>query len=117
MNELPKCDVNNENDCLMKPLDVVVLKECGEIFFDLFERFKNNTSPSFGNSYSCPPTEPRKVFETYIDLVMEKTFKQLYDMMSQDLEKIDSFYQTRPIQLYNDLDDFMQCVHLHKINR
>lgn len=117
MSAQPVCYVGKEYDGLMKPLDVFVLVQCGDLFFDLFEWYKNSTSTSLSNSCSSPSLASRNVGETYIDLVMEKTFKQLYDMMSHDLEKMDSFYQTRPIQLYDDLNDFMRCVQLHKINR
>jgi hypothetical protein len=119
MSVMPKCEPETTNEVEIEMLDVNVLKRCGDLIFNLFRRLKNdelldsNSSCSLSTNMSfC------SAGDTYMELIMMKTFDQLYDMMSHDLEKADSSYMVAPkLHLYDDLNDFMRHDQLHQINR
>ncbi|CAI6353429.1 unnamed protein product [Macrosiphum euphorbiae] len=123
------CDSGDQNMDQTEALDVMVLKTCGQLMFDLFERIGNNDVTSTGGD-SCNDTisstatsddswsSTSSVGDTYHDRLMDRAFDRIYDVMSQDLEKVDPYYQTPPkLQLYHKLYNFVRHYKLHQINR
>lgn len=122
------CDSSDQNMDQTEALDVMVLKTCGQLMFDLFERIGNNDVTSTGgdscNDISSTATSDdswsstSSVGDTYHDRLMDRAFDRIYDVMSQDLEKVDPYYQTPPkLQLYHKLYNFVRHYKLHQINR
>lgn len=111
-----RAECNCDPDNHIQLLDSNLLKQCGVIFYDLFTRFKNN-DVSAGNFNSSVSFTLFSADDTYMDLHMGRIFDRLYDMMSNYLENIDSSYLSKPRQLYEDLNTYMQNVELHEINR
>lgn len=100
-------------DCI-KPLDLIELKNYGGILFELFTQLKSYESESSDvsdyNSLSS--------YHSIGDSLLKLRFDWLYDLMSDDLEKIDEFYLTSPkLLLYVELQDFVKYVPLHEMNR
>lgn len=116
---MSKCKPETINEVEIELLDVDILKRCGVLIFNLFSRLKNDEL--LGSDSSCSlstTTSFCRAGDTYMELIMMKTFDQLYDLMSHDLEKADSNYMVPPkLQLYDDLNDFMRHDQLHQINR
>lgn len=127
-----ECDSGVQNVDQTELLDVMVLKTCGQLVFDLFERFENNDANSTGGD-TCSSNSTilstatadnsdglsnSSVGDTYHDVLMDRTFDKLYDVMSQDLEKVNLCYQIPPkLQLYHKLKNFVSHHRLHQINR
>jgi len=123
------CDSGDQNMDQTELLDVMVLKTCGQLVFDLFERYGDNDATSTGgdswnDTISSIATEDdswsstSSVGDTYHDKLMSRAFDRIYDVMSQDLEKVDPYYQTPPkLQLYHKLYNFVRYYRLHQINR
>jgi len=122
-------DTRNDED-QTELLDVMVLKTCGQLVFDLFRRFRNNevestdgdstdTIPSStATADDCSESSIGSTGETYLDALMVRAFDRLYDVMSRDLEKADRRFQTPPkLQLYHELQNFVCHYQLHQINR
>lgn len=128
-----ECDSGVQNVDQTELLDVMVLKTCGQLVFDLFERFENNDANSTGGDDTCSSNTTisstatadnsdglsnSSVGDTYHDVLMVRTFDKLYDVMSQDLEKVNLCYQISPkLQLYHKLKNFVSHYRLHQINR
>lgn len=126
---MTECDSGAQNMDQSELLDVMVLKTCGQLVFNLFEQLGNNDATSTGGD-SCSDTisttatadncwsSNSSVGDTYHDELMARAFDRMYDVMSQDLEKVDPHYQTPPkLQLYHKLYNFVHHYQLHQINR
>lgn len=109
------------NEIKIKLLDVDVLKRCGVLVFNLFKRSKDEAILESYNIDTLNISYDASYYsegDTYIELVMRKTFDELYDTMSHDLEKADGIFMVpSKLQLYDDLNDFIQKDQLHQINR
>lgn len=124
-----ECDLGAQNTDQAELLDVMVLKTCGQLVFDLFQQFGNNDATSTGgDSYSDMISSTAtadnswssnsSLGETYHDRLMARAFDRMYDVMSHDLEKVDPYYQTPPnLHLYHKLYNFVRYYRLHQINR
>lgn len=129
--EAVECDSGVQNAGQTELLDVMVLKTCGQLVYDLFERFENHDANSTGGDSdsdttisltdtldNCDGSSNSSVGDTYHDVLMTRTFDKLYDVMSQDLEKVNPCYQVPPkLQLYHKLKKFVSHYRLHQINR
>ncbi|KAF0714482.1 Uncharacterized protein FWK35_00035691 [Aphis craccivora] len=131
--EVTEFDSDTQNEEQTELLDVMVLKTCGKLVFDLLRRCRNNDDPptdcdscdtissSIGTTAdNCASSNNsiKSIGETYLDVMMDRAFDVIYDAMSHDLEKAERRYQAPPkLQLYNELRSFVHYYKLHQINR
>lgn len=116
MSSQSKIDLKTNNETYPdKQLDLITVKKCGEMLFDLFKSLlKSEEHYDTGSSISITSSDDT----SYIDVLMIKRFDRLYDMMICDLQKVDCSYQKGPkLQLYDDLYEFVHKNQLHIINR
>jgi len=130
--EVTKFDSDSQNKEQTELLDVMVLKTCGQLVFDLLRRCRDNDEPSTDcdscdtvssigtadNNCTSSNNSIKSIGETYLDVMMDRAFNIIYDAMSHDLEKAERRYQAPPkLQLYNELRSFVHYYKLHQINR
>lgn len=121
MSVLSECLLVAKNESQIKPLDMSVVKKCGEVIHRLFYQYKHNNTTTNDEDAISTSTCYSKDYKSFINLILEKRFEKLFDMMSHHLEKVDSIYWTPKkhlLDLYDDLADFVwNDTQLHKINK
>lgn len=127
--KVAECDSGSQNVDQIELLDVMVLKTCGQLVYDLFDRFGNDDATSTGcdnHSDTISSTATADNYSgssnssmgyTYHDELMARAFDRLYDVMSQDLEKVNPCQMQPKLLLYHKLKNVVRHHQLHEINR